>query len=86
MWRELSSISGVRVENDIFDVSRLWNCEKSHVISNILHADALWSVWKIRNYLCFNRLPWSGMQVLFHRISLHLARWQLLCPEGKKKH
>jgi hypothetical protein len=24
------------------------------------------------------------MRVLFHRISLHLAQWQLLCPEGKK--
>jgi hypothetical protein len=85
MWRDLFSITGITVNVGLFDVSRLWICEKSHIVTNIVHAAALWSVWKLRNDLCFKRLSWTGMQVMFHRISLHLARWQLICPEGKKR-
>jgi hypothetical protein len=73
MWRNLSCITGIAVNAGLFDVFRLWICEKTHIVSNIVHAAALWSLWKQRNDLCFNRLSWPSMQVLFHRISLHLA-------------
>jgi hypothetical protein len=58
---------------DLLGVSILWICEKTHRISNIVHMAALWSVWKVRNDIFFNRSGWHDMQVVFQKVAYTLA-------------
>jgi hypothetical protein len=54
LWENLSSITSKKKQMDMLGVSSLWICEKTHKVSNIVHTVALWSLWKVRNDLCFN--------------------------------
>jgi hypothetical protein len=62
----------------------LWICEKTQQVPNIIHDVALWSLWKLRNDLCFNGSSWSCMQVLYLKVGYTLACWKVLCPKGKR--
>ena len=84
VWKNISALPGVTSVSDYLSVARLWICEKTHKISNIVHAAVLWTLWKYRNDLCFNRSTWCGMQVIYLKASYTLARWMPLCPEGEK--
>jgi hypothetical protein len=57
-------------------VGSLWICERTLRISNIVHTAALWSLWKVRNDICFNRSGWHDMQVVFRKVAYTLAHWE----------
>jgi hypothetical protein len=84
VWKQISKMTGVKLQVNLLLVSSMWICEKTQQIPNIVHAAVLWSIWKIRNDLCFNGSRWSSMQVVFLKVGYTLARWKILCPEGKK--
>ena len=78
MWRNISPLTGLPVVTDYLSVARLWICEKTHKIPNIVHSVVLWSMWKFRNDMCLNRISWSGMQVMYLKLSFTLVRWKPL--------
>jgi hypothetical protein len=84
LWEHIARITRICKQVDLLAITRLWICEKTHIIPNIVHAAVLWSLWKCRNDVCFNRRSWSCMQVIYLRVSYTLARWKLLCPEGSR--
>lgn len=45
----------------------------------MLHAAALWALWKYRNDMCFNRVLWSGMQAIWRKTTSTLSAWEVLC-------
>jgi hypothetical protein len=46
----------VDVGNDYESVAKYWiAATKKHVISNVVSFAVLWSLWKLRNELCFSR-------------------------------
>ena len=42
-------------------VASLWIANKRYMICNIVSSAVLWVLWKLRNLLCFQGIPWSGM-------------------------
>jgi hypothetical protein len=85
MWCQLSMLTGIKLQVNLFSVSSLWICEKTNQVPNIVHAAALWSLWKLRNDLCFNRSSWSCMQVLYLRVVHTLGVLESVVPGRKKK-
>ena len=84
LWQKICEITKVSEVNNMLSVSRWWISDKNHKFLNIIHTAALWSLWRMRNDICFNRTVSSGMQVLYVRVAYTLAKWRLLCPEGAK--
>jgi hypothetical protein len=85
LWKQISVITKIHGQVNLLAISSLWICDKTHVVSNIVHAAALWSLWKSRNEVCFNKRSWSCMQVIYLKVAYTLVRWKLLCPEGSKR-
>jgi hypothetical protein len=84
MWKQISMLTGIKLQVNLLSISSLWICEKTNQVPNIVHAAALWSLWKFRNDLCFNGSGWSCMQVLYLKVAHTLGRWKVLCPEEKR--
>jgi hypothetical protein len=38
----------------------------------------MWSLWKLRNEICFQGAKWMGMQVLFFKCAKMLRRWKII--------
>jgi hypothetical protein len=70
---------------DLLGVSCLCICDKTHRTSNIVHTVVLWSVWKVRNDIFYNKSGWHDMQVVFRKVAYTLAHWELLCLEGERE-
>jgi hypothetical protein len=47
------------------DVADMWNHDKKFRLINIVHAALLRVIWLMRNDMCFNRVSWPGMQILW---------------------
>ena len=63
-------------------IASLWLCESKHEMHNVLHTAVMWVLWKTRNDICFNKTPWTGMQVLWRRLVSALAQWVILLSEA----
>ena len=57
---------------------------KSHSVLNMVSSALIWSLWKLRNDLCFHRSGWRSMEMLLFRIAGVLLSWMVLCPPDKK--
>jgi hypothetical protein len=44
----------------------------------------MWNSWKMRNEIFFDRLIWSGLQIVWRRIAQLLRKWIPLCPPHAK--
>jgi hypothetical protein len=45
-------------------VGRMWLSNKKYMIANIFTSAALWGLWKLRNYLCFQDGRWKDVNYL----------------------
>lgn len=46
----------------------------------MITSAVMWSIWKLRNELCFQRSGWKSMEVVFYKILGLLQNWTVLCP------
>jgi hypothetical protein len=61
----------------------MWNNEKKKLV-NMVHAALLRVIWLIRNDICFNRVVWPGMQMVWRKTAWQLAQWEVLLAEGER--
>ena len=80
----LSDILGCRVGENMVDVGKFWLSNKRHCLLNMITSATIWSIWKLRNDLCFQRLGWKSMEMLLFRIAGLLQNWTVLCPPDKR--
>ncbi|KAF8707197.1 hypothetical protein HU200_030444 [Digitaria exilis] len=64
---------------DFESIGKLWLSKKNLVI-NIFTSAALWGLWKLRNFICFQNGHWRDVQSLIQRITGMLIDWKILCP------
>jgi hypothetical protein len=65
IWKEVRKMLGLQPHiKSMNDVSVLWRDKKKNVLSNMLYAAILRSIWITRNDMVFNRTQWFGLQVL----------------------
>jgi hypothetical protein len=54
VWEEISQIIGFEIGPNFESVARCWLCNnKKFGIVNMITSAMFWSVWKLRNSLCF---------------------------------
>jgi hypothetical protein len=78
-WKVISDIVAVNVESDLAAIGQYWLSNKRHSLLNIITSAVLWSIWKLRNELCFQKVG-----LLFYKIAGLLQNWEILCPLEKK--
>ena len=52
-WRIVSDILGYQVIESMLNIGKFWLSNKRHCIVNMITSAVIWSVWKLRNDLCF---------------------------------
>jgi hypothetical protein len=51
----------------------------------MITSAVIWSIWKLRNDLCFQKIGWRSMDMLLYRISGLLQNWVILCLADKRE-
>jgi hypothetical protein len=69
---------GVDIGSDFESVAKLWLSAKKYRTLNVLTTVVFWTLWKMRNNLCFQGLSWTGGHVLLRRSAKMLRDWCLL--------
>jgi hypothetical protein len=49
-------VLGVNIGSDYVSIAKLWLCNKSFDIANMVTAALCWSLWKFRNSICFQEM------------------------------
>lgn len=83
-WEVMSVMVGHRIGEIMFEVGKMWLCNKRFCLDNMISSAVIWSVWKLRNDLLFQRVGWRSMEMLLLRIAGLLTNWIILCPEDKR--
>jgi hypothetical protein len=63
------------VGKDYESVAKFWISNKKHLIANIMTSAVLWSLWNLRNDICFQGVCWLGLKMVLSRITRMLRRW-----------
>lgn len=62
-------------------VASLWLSNKKHtMIVNVVTSAALWGLWKLRNFLCFQNGMWKYIASVLWMIVGLIQNWKILCP------
>jgi hypothetical protein len=86
IWKMVSPLAGLSEQLNLLALTRWWICDKKHKVPNIIHMAVLWVLWKMRNDLSFNRVVWSGMQVLCQKVGYTCAMEDPVCPVDARDH
>lgn len=78
-WHIMAHILHIRIEENLIDIGKYWLSPKKYIVVNIVTSTVLWTVWKLRNEICFQRTSWKSMEILLYRIAGVLQSWTLLC-------
>jgi hypothetical protein len=79
-WTVISRIIGMQVGESYESIAKLWLCNKKFGITNMVTSAVCWSIWKLRNTICFQDTPWVSMRMLWHRVLPMLICWKILVP------
>lgn len=60
VWRILSEVLGLEIGGNYESVAKFWIANKKHLITNVVSSAVIWSIWKLRNEICFQGVVWTG--------------------------
>ena len=75
VWESVSFWLTRTVGTDFESVASLWIANKKFMVCNIVSSAVIWVLWKLRNELCFQGVPWSGMKKVFAIVGRMLRSW-----------
>jgi hypothetical protein len=86
-WENISHAVGRNIGGDFESIGTCWLSNKRFLVINMLCAAALWffSLWKLRNNLCFNNVSWQCLEALLMKIVMMVQNWTILCPDNMKQ-
>jgi len=83
-WNYISIELGVQVGSDFESIGRWWISNNKNAVLNCVCAATLWSIWKLRNNLCFQGKGWRGIGQVLCSIARMLRRWSVLLKPDKQ--
>jgi hypothetical protein len=75
VWEFISLWLNKSMGDDFISVASLWISNKKFMVCNIVSSAVLWVIWKLRNALCFQGVPWIGMKRVFAMLGRMLRNW-----------
>ena len=64
VWKVVTEVIDVNIGSDYESIARLWVANKKFFIANVISSAILWSLWKLRNEICFQEMVWTGMRMV----------------------
>lgn len=83
LWRVVGELIGSASITNMTVLLDHWE-HSPNAAGVIVQAAALWALWKCRNDICFNRVFWSGIQVIVRKTASILTLWEVLWPDAVK--
>lgn len=84
LWCCLSKVFQVQLGGSLDSIGRFWLSNRENGVLNMISSAAFWSIWKLRNDVCFQRCNWRGMDILLHKVVSVAQNWLILCREDKR--
>jgi hypothetical protein len=84
VWANISECLDLQCGDGFESIGKMWLSTKKFMIANIFTSAALWGLWKLRNYLCFQDGRWKDVNSLLRRITTLIYNWKILCPDPQK--
>jgi hypothetical protein len=63
----MAEVAGIRAISDFMSLAKWWLHGKNMGCVNVLTTAVLWTIWKMRNNMCFQGVCWLRMEALFGR-------------------
>jgi hypothetical protein len=79
-WEVIYEVLGVQIKSSYESVAGKWLCNKRFGVVNMFYSVVCWSLWKLRNSLCFQEVAWKGMSQLWQKMLPMLKCWSILVP------
>jgi hypothetical protein len=76
----VSVVLGIKVGSDFKSIAGKWLCNKNFGACNMITTAMCWSLWKMRNCLCFQDAAWTSMCALWVRVLVMIRSWKILVP------
>jgi hypothetical protein len=73
-------VLGIQVGDGYESVAKLWLCNKKYGVCNVFTSALCWSLWKLRNSLCFLEESWTSMRALWRRMVPMIRSLRVLIP------
>jgi hypothetical protein len=80
-WAIVSGVFGVDVGPDYESVASKWLCNKRFGVVNMVTSAVCRGIWKLRNLLCLQGVPWVSMSKLWRMVIPMLRSWSLGATE-----
>ena len=74
LWEVVSQIFHVQIGNNFESVTRWWINKNRNELLNMFSSAIMWSMWSLRNDLCFQGKSWLGMKMVWDKVIAHLRR------------
>jgi hypothetical protein len=81
MWMIVSEFLGIVVGDNFGSMAKLWVMGSKFKLINVCTTVVLWSIWKIRNDICFQVAQWMGMKKVLGLCGATLKNWSMLTRE-----
>ena len=82
IWLIISELLNQDIGANFESIARFWVANKRHKFTNVVTSSVIWSLWKLRNEMCFQGVTWTGMKRVLLRTVRMARRWvPLLNPE-----
>jgi hypothetical protein len=79
IWDTVSSILDKPLGDDFESIARWWLSEDKNSVINIFSSAVLWTIWSVRNEMCFQGLRWLGVKEILRRTASLIRSWRPLC-------
>ena len=63
----MSSIFDIQIGSNFESVARWWVSNNKNSVLNTVCAALMWSIWKLRNEMCFQGKTWKDERVALNR-------------------
>ena len=81
VWQFISEFFSLPLGVDFISIAKFWLANKKHATLNSVCSATLWCIWKFRNNMIFNGLPWINLHQVLHMILRSVKRWMIIFKE-----
>ena len=84
LWKHVYDNFEIQIGSNFESVAHWWVSNNRNSVLNTVGAALLWSLWKLRNEICFQGKRWKDEQVVLNKIVQALKNWRSLCKVGSE--